>query len=1250
MRYRILALVAIALVVTVAAWSQTATSSLRGTITDQSGAVVPKAEVVISNPETGFTRTTTTDAEGNYQFVQVPPAKYAVQVSSPGFTTTKESVQLLVNSPATLHITLAVKATAEQVEVTAAAAPLVNTQDASLGNAFDTRQVGALPFEGRDPAGVLSLQAGVVFAGNNPTIDRDYDTRSGAVLGARSDQTNITLDGVDNNNQYSGFAFEGALRTTLDSLQEFRVTTTGANPEAGRSSGAQVALVTKSGTNKFHGSAYEYHRPTFTANDLFNKQSQLDNGLHNRPPKFIRNTFGASLGGPILKDRAFFFLNYEGQRKRESEQVTRTVPSEALRQGYLSYKNTAGGISTLTPADITALDPLGIGPSPQIMALFNQYPTPNTDSVGDGMNFRGYTFAAPNPAKLDTYIAKLDFNLDQSGNHRAWVRGNLQNDRAAGVPQWVYPDGTTTPANSVTLTNSKGLAAGYTAILGTNWVNNFRYGFIRFGTGTAGVSNGHYVTLRGLDPLVPTGERSTYITFPVHNFANDTTWLHGKHTIQFGANFRMLSNQHRTDANSWFSASTNPSWLLGAHIAGKNRGLDPGDVASSFYNSFDYPMGALVGIIPQVNSVYNRDKTGAALDEGTYVSRNYKSHELEFYTQDSWRARPNLTITAGVRYTLLQPPYEANGVQVQPTTDMNQWFRDRWTNMLNGVSFKDPLTFDLSGQANGKKPYWAWDKLDIAPRFAIAYSPNFESGILNKLFGSNGKSSIRAGYGMYYDHFGEGIINTFSQNGSFGLSTSLTNGGGILTPATAPRFTGLQNLPASLIKAAPPAGFPVTYPDDYAVTWGLDDHLKTPYAHVFSFTVTRELPSNFVFEASYVGRLAKRLLMQEDLAMPLNLVDKKSGMDYFTAAQALTKMAVAGTPIGSVAPIPYWENMFPGAAGVDLISDCAGGIVPGTNYTATQNIYDLFSCYPYNETSAQQYLDQPDSSGLCWPSCSVMGPWAYYTPQFASLYAWRSIGSSYYHGLVLSLRRRMAQGMLFDFNYTFSKSIDSASDAERTNNDTVTNGLGGQIINSWAPAAQQGLSDFDARHQINANWTYELPFGRGKRFAGSSHGVLNALIGGWALSGLVRWANSYPTSAFSGSQWSTNWQLSGPAMLIGKAPSMGDYWNADGTIRAFKDPEAAVAAFRPTMTGEAGMRNVLHGPGIFGLDSGVAKTWKLTERQALQFHWDVFNVTNSASFDSATMSASMTNTTEFGKYSSTLSDKRVMQLALRYQF
>src|SRR4029077_15622380 len=293
-------------------------TAIHGVVTDKTGAAIAGATVKLSNPAQGFERQTVTTAGGDYEFLVLQPGTYSLYIEAANFRRHEQkNIQLAVNLPATVNATLEVGTTTEGIEVSAQSVA-ITTPGASLGVAFNENQVKELPLEGRNVPDLLSLQAGVLYTGNRSDINVDVDTRNGAVNGARSDQSNITLDGMPVNDS-GGHAFKSVLPVTLDSVQEFRVTTTNYNADQGGSSGAQVALVTKSGTNQFHGSAYEYHRNTYTsANDYFVKNAQLQAGQPNEAPKLIRNIFGSSFGGPIMKDRFYFFLNYEGTRRAEA--------------------------------------------------------------------------------------------------------------------------------------------------------------------------------------------------------------------------------------------------------------------------------------------------------------------------------------------------------------------------------------------------------------------------------------------------------------------------------------------------------------------------------------------------------------------------------------------------------------------------------------------------------------------------------------------------------------------------------------------------------------------------------------------------------------------------------------------------------------------------------------------------------------------------------------------------------------------
>jgi len=497
--------------------AQNATTSLRGSVKDSSGAVLPKATITLLNQATGRTISTKATASGEYQFLQIPPAKYVITVAADGFGQQTESAELLVNQPATIDFKMGVQANNVSVDVTAAAQTL-NTTDASLGNSTDNATIQALPSETRNVPDLLSLEPGVFFlpAPTNPALQ---DSRSGAVNGGRSDQGNITLDGVDDNDQVNGFAFTGVLRETQDSVEEFRVTTSNANADAGRSSGAQVSLVTKSGTNKFHGAAYEYNRPTITvANDFFNKQAQLANGEPNVPGKLIRNIFGGDVGGPIIKDKLFFFANYEGQRLAENAQVTQISPTASYQQGIIKYTATDGTTQSVSAAQVAALDagctvcntsayPNGPGPNPNALAYFNSMPAANGTTQGDGLNEGSYSFSSPNPMTLNTSIVRIDYI--PSDKHRIFVRGNLQKDTTGGTEQFPGQG----PSYNL-ISNNKGITAGDTWTISPTMVNDIRYGYIRQGSGNSGIGSGDYVDFRFL--ATATAETRSTVTRQQH--------------------------------------------------------------------------------------------------------------------------------------------------------------------------------------------------------------------------------------------------------------------------------------------------------------------------------------------------------------------------------------------------------------------------------------------------------------------------------------------------------------------------------------------------------------------------------------------------------------------------------------------------------------------------------------------------------------------------------------------------------------
>ena len=1260
------------------AFGQAAVTSLRGTVSDTSGGAVAGAQVDLDDRTNGSHATATTGTDGAYEFPQLKPGSYTITVATGGgFAKQTKFAELLVSQPATINFTLSVSSSSTVVEVNAEAQTL-NTTDATIGNAVSNATIQALPMEGRNVPDLLSLQPGVVYLGQQTGAIRDQDSRSGSVAGARSDQTNITLDGIDNNDQRQGYAFTGALRSTLDSVEEFRVTTTSSNADSGRSSGAQVNMVTKSGTNNFHGSAYEYNRNTlFAANDWFNKKAQLDSGLPNKAGRLDRNTYGASLGGPIKKGKLFFFLNYEAQKTSENQQETLEVPTDSFRQGIMKYVAADKSIVSLTPSQLASMDPgcsgagtcpWGGGVDPNVLAVLNKYPEPNGAAKGDGLNTASFTWSAPNPIKLNTYIAKLDYTL--STKNRLYVRGNLQGDHTLQPPE--FPGGTPSSTQIVT---SKGLAVGDSWFIRNNLINDFRYGYIRQALDNIGSGNNSFVDFAEISPFIAE-TRTAVLNVPVHNFVDDLTWVKRKHTLQFGGNFRIIHNNTASNNTSFSSGSMgagllNPASVANASNSTRTVNLDPAGygfkpVDQGFATSYDNQVLTLAGVISGVTDNFNYKvapdgSSSALIAPGSIIPRNFKNNEYEWYVQDSWRLKSNLTITFGVRHTLLQTPYEVNGQQVAPSINVHDWFENRGLAAAKGQIHQPSFSFVTTGQSRGGKPYWDMNKNNFAPRLSAAYSPGYKSGLLGSIFGGPGKTSIRAGAGVYYDHYGSGIVDSFSQFGSFGLTTGLSMPQNSYGIGNAPRYTGINAIPSyASTNITPPTAtqhYPVTPPSNvfgsgFAINYGVDDKLKTPYSIATDMSVQRELGRGFTFEAAFVGRYGRHLLQQLDLASPTDYRDPVSGMDYYTASQILDRAFDAGAT--TVAPVPFWENVFPYAA------------QPGL--TATQTIYNnLFLVEHGNDIANPFYLDV-----ICqYPSGAPIGGSCprnlFWSNQYSSLYAWSSIGSSSYNAGQFMLRHAMSHGLQMDFGYTYSQSIDLGSDAERTstfgttstsssiNNKTTFS----QIIDSWNPSKNRGPSDFDTRHIITMDWFYQLPFGHDKALASSAHGFTEALIGGWQFSGLARWTSGFPFSVLSGLNggWPTNW--SWRSWMVQTAPiKTGLFHNAQGDPMVFADPAALQAAiptdtpWRTPYAGDAGNRNNFRGDGFFGIDVGLAKSWAIRENIALKFAWEVFNVTNSVRFDVNPNDSlgSLSSIGNLGVYSRTLTSPRVQQFSLRLSF
>jgi hypothetical protein len=1260
--------------------AQSGRSTIRGTIKDQQGNSVPNATVTLTNTEKNFARTQTSGEDGIYSFNAIPPGTYKLEVEAQGFKKTSiAEVNALVDTTVTNDVALEVGAVTEVVNVTTATEAPLNTSDATIGNAFEQRRIQNLPLNARNVVGLLSLQPGV--------------TRSGYVNGGRADQANVTLDGVDVNEQQRGLdvvtdeAFASVLRSTPDSLQEFRVTTTNPNADQGRSSGAQVSLVTRSGSNDYHGSLYWYHRNTVTtANDFFNNRAGVER------PQLLRNIFGGALGGPIKKDKIFFFGTYEGFREATATSVLREVPLPTLGQGIVRYRTDSGasdpscpagtpaGVRCLNVAQINSLYTATNGVSPGInplalqalAAAANKYHA-NDPGVGDGLNTSGFRFNASTPSRLNTFITRLDANL--TNRQTLFIRGNYQHDHSThsvygstdcGVGDIIqcFPD---TPPLTI-WNHPYGFAVGHSWTLSNDKVNRFSYGYTRAAFTDQGDSNQNFYSFRFI--FRPLGFRGTLSrTTPVHNFVEDFSWIKGRHTMQMGGNVRLIVNNRTSTAASFDNAITNPSFYdcSGDAVIFDNVFCsDPvfPDVASQSETDLRDALTAIIGRFSQYGAGLVYSQEGQLQPVGTPTTRSFATQEYEVYWQDSWRWHSNFTINYGMRWSTSTPVYERTGFQVKPTRSLADYFRQRVASADLGVPFNDPITLDLAGKANNRPGFYKQDWNNFAPSVSFAWSPEANNWF-TRLVGRNGKGVLRGGYRMTYDRIGSQLAVTFDLNNSLGFVSTVGVSANTfnVSDRLGPLFTGANPpvrafLAASGVTIPGSIAFPLTRPsdEDQRIEQSLDDSLITPFNHGVSASWGRELGGGLSIETSYVGRFARNLLASHDVMQLNNIRDLGSNMTWYQASNLLVDARYAAIPIQSLPPIPFFENLFPGLAGTYI------NLLTGLPYTltATQAAYRRFALPSVGGRNSTDYT----FGQLLWDDQPVSRlNNTFYQPQYAALSVFSTLAESNYNALQFSVRQRLRNDVQFDFNYTYSHSLDNASGLQNA----TAYSSAGFILNALDPRGNYATSDFDATHIINANWLIGLPIGRHKAFLSNMNSVANGILGGWTMTGIFRFNTGLPIvgGPFESDRWATNWNAQSNGVRVRPLRSSpGDF---NGEPNLFGDPTAALQSFRDARPGEGGDRNVLRGPGYITLDAGLYKTFRMPwEGHSITFRWDVFNVTNTQRFDGSTIADLSlpqdpfvfrpTAGPDFGRFTSTQAPLnetkagRVMQFALRYDF
>jgi hypothetical protein len=791
-------------------WAETA--AVTGTVTDSSGATVPGASVKVHNTQTGVDIEVPTNTAGVYR-VGEPPGNYDVTISKSGFRIARfAGIVLTVGQVLTVNATLEVGAISQTVEVSGQAVAPVDLENAQISNLVDQRRIVDLPLITRDPYSLVLLSPGVI----------ESNTRLGgfSANGMREKNNNFLLDGVDNNDTDVPGIASGLNPLNPDSTQEFRVITNNFAPEYGRNNGAIIDVVTKSGTNQLHGDAYWFGRyDALGARDFFNH-------LPDTPKDpYVRNIFGASAGGPLRKDKTFWFGNYEGQRFVTTLTNNSVVPNEAFRTGQFSAVDPGSGDTV--PVDVStptaANNALGLPLDPTIQAILTVYPKPNGPAVDNatGLLF----FPSSSRSTSDTFTIKIDHHISEK--HTLSARYAFSRFRD---PNPFHTDFLPGDLGAIaTSQRTQNLSLDLTSILRPNLVNDLRFGgnrthlpFICTGTSTFDSFGGVDSFGRGPDYALtgPTqfgcitlGDTDTQARFTgTYQLLESLSWVRGAHSFRFGGEFRDVYSNTYSDFYSRTSLTFHPFYWFGVASL---QGLGP-DLLND--TQLEDEVATLLGLVDYQSQGQFFDTKGNRTGDDL---RGWRQKEGALYAQDAWKVRPNLTLTYGVRWEYYGVPYEVHNIQ---------------SNLFVDPSGFAPFTFDIVGPGTGRT-FYNNEYRNFEPRVGFAWDP-----------WKNGKSSIRGGYGIFHDRAYGNLFGNASGN---------------------PPFTGTYfDYPFQTVTdlAVPPTvpSSPVV-PDGSVIEPDIfDANFHSPYSQNWNFGIQRQITNSLNLEVNYVGVKGTRLFRDVD--------------------------------------------------------------------------------------------------------------------------------------------------------------------------------------------------------------------------------------------------------------------------------------------------------------------------------------------------------------------------------------------------
>ncbi|MDQ1472590.1 MAG: hypothetical protein QOJ99_4070, partial [Bryobacterales bacterium] len=816
--FQTITLFSISALLAVSGFAQSTNARLEGTVQDQSGSVVPKARVEALNINTQSRAEVTTDGSGTFLFPNLAPGIYTLTAEANGFRKTAlKNVELTVSGTVSQIIKVEIGQTTETVNVEASALT-VQTTDSQVSSAVLLRDIEVLPQLGRSPITLAIFQPGVQI-----DVRAGQDSSFSHVNGLRQGSNNAKLDGIDVNDSLVPRLGLSLTANNSDSVGEFRVVTEGGKAEYGRSAGGQVEMITKSGTNQYHGNAYDFLRNTaLNANDFFNNQSG------GTVPKLIQNIFGASFGGPIMKNKFFIFGNYQGQRTQQEVIRNRTVYTESAKAGIFKYKDAAGNVQSY---DFGKADPRGIGPDAGIAKLNALYPASNNSDVGDGLNTAGFRFNNPVKTINDQFTIRGDYHVSSTNvayMRWSWFRtdstDNLNNADATYPGQ---PQGT-----------QGGHRWGYA--IGDNWtitpslVNEFTIGH-------QSASSAFNRPARPAGPCLITNLANPDVincaftqgrNSPVNDITDNLTKVRGNHTFKGGTNVRS-TNQYGYNYAGTGGAGVYPNVSTGTGNGNSVPStIGPAGLSSTQRSTFDSLYNDILGRVDRVIQSYFSDLT-TFLPAGAPKVRNYIIHESGYFFQDDWKINPRLTLNLGLRYEYFGVPFERDGLQgsIDQTSQV-------------GLGY---TSSNLTVVPKGKLYNTDWN--NFAPRVGFAFDPK-----------GDGKTAIRGNWGMFYDRTVGAAFNSID-SGTPGFSANsqvFPNQGGADV-----RYGDKYAFPAQ--PAAPALTPPATRS---TALYLANSNLRTGYVMSYGLNIQHEIARNTIFQAGYIGNRGVKLFMDVDVNQP----------------------------------------------------------------------------------------------------------------------------------------------------------------------------------------------------------------------------------------------------------------------------------------------------------------------------------------------------------------------------------------------